>query len=213
MSYDGPPPTEPPPPSYQAWPSYAPVYPTPVPPRPRRLVWLVSSTVVLLLLAAIVLAGFLGARAGRRNVAAEDRVVGSARCSNESPPAGADAAAVAYLAAVNRELVVQLPISDRISRTGRVTSIDMTDQIASDRIFIPDVKAIAFDPVAQPKAATLVDAITGYDDFLNLAASSASYYIAHQSEDAQLQQVRSGAAADLRTALGLPPSTCQLSRP
>lgn len=226
--YDGPPPTRPPsyppafpasfpasdplrsPPPYQPFPGPPP--PTPLPARSRRSAWVVTGVVVVLAIGLSILSGLLGARSAH-DTPIDDGSLQPLGCGYEAAPAGASDAAIAYLLAVNRENATQVGISDQITRTGRVSSIDMTEQILSDRSFANDVRAIRFDPAVTPAVTMLLDAITAYDNFLNLAASSGSYYTSHQDEDAQLQAARSDAAAQVRVALDLPASSCQLNRP
>ncbi len=137
-------------------------------------------------------------------------------CHGELPaeaPPGASAAAVAYLQAVRAASPSWQAIDDRIVNNG--LSVDTNDLIAqadADEPFILALEAIEFPEEATAAASDLIYALLDYREFLQ-ATILDGFGTTYGEDTMRLQGMRSTASGALRTALGVPPSTCAYHRP
>lgn len=135
-------------------------------------------------------------------------------CGAEHAPAGASAAAVAYVQAVNASSPEWLAMSSTIAAQGqKVRPEQMTMQLEADRKFVAALKGIQFPQAQQPAAQALISSVEQYDAFVQTASENPGYLNAHQAEDRTVNDDRAAASAELRRELRLPLSRCSYNRP
>jgi hypothetical protein len=130
------------------------------------------------------------------------------------PPPGASGQARAYLAAANATYPLWIAVTRTLqSQDGHVFRRDLAPQIEADHQFKARLEQIQFTGAAAA-AATRLDQILGsYIAALIQLQGTADPLQLTTSAAPPLDERRAEASAQLRTALGLPPSSCVVWRP
>jgi hypothetical protein len=135
-------------------------------------------------------------------------------CAPQSAPRGVSAEAVAYLRAANDAIVAWSRVDAALAAEHDIVHRnDLIAQVDADTPFASELIAITFSPAIEPIATRLIDLIEQYDGLLQMAYAHDGFYAAHHAEIGALDEARAEASAQLRSALGLPPSNCRFRRP
>jgi len=128
-------------------------------------------------------------------------------------PDGASEAARAYADAVNAATPAWTAVSDTLVGRGHTHRRDLRSQINADTPFVEALEAIDFPPEAAQQGAELIAAVRAYDEFLKTTYRAYGFPSDQPEDNARLNETRAQSSSHLRDALGLPGSTCFLTRP
>jgi hypothetical protein len=132
---------------------------------------------------------------------------------HQTPPPGASSEARAYLAAANAVYPRWTAVTRTLqSQGGHVLRRDLAPQIEADREFKARLERIHFTGAAAAAAAELDQILGSYIATLTQLQGTAVMQL-ETSEAPLLDERRAEASAQLRTVLGLPPSSCDILRP
>ena len=90
---------------------------------------------------------------------------------------------------------------------------DLVRQSQADRVFLDRLSRSPFTGQAAEPAQRLATTVQAYLGMLDRAAAQPGYFTTYQDSFAQLDERRAEASSDLRQALQLPQSGCEVSRP
>jgi hypothetical protein len=133
----------------------------------------------------------------------------------ETPPAGASDQAVAYIKAVNADYPDWLQVTQMIESDGDNVNLQILQlQSHVDTNFLDQLRSIRFKGAAVEPAGQLEADLSSYlSDMATAEASSNLGSSALWSRMDAVSDDRSDASSALRTALGLPQSSCDVERP
>lgn len=131
-----------------------------------------------------------------------------------SVPAGASAAAFAYVDAVNASLAGRIGLDTTLAAEGGVVHRnDLLTEATLDQQFVSALRTITFPSQTQKDASALMRTVGAYLDLMSRSYAQHGYLAAHAGLDASLDNQRAQEAAQLRNDLGIPASGCVFRRP
>jgi hypothetical protein len=141
--------------------------------------------------------------------------VSAASCQEAIPP-GASPQAASFLTDLNAGYVGWTQVSQSLVSEHDVVHLDdLVNTETTDQAFLAKVERIKFTgaALATGVAHQYIYAVSEYDSQLQTAISEYGYYAENHQEFITLDNSRSALAAQLRSALALPPARCNILRP